>query len=86
MKLNPDYLKHTVDGMVLVVPTAKADFRGLVKGNKTVGVILDCLEQDMTEEQIVDVLCEKFDGDRDVIRADVEDTVEQLRKIGAVDG
>ena len=85
MKLNPDYLTHTMDGAALVVPTAEASFHGLVKGNKTVGVILECLEHDTTEQEIVDRLCERFDGDRAEIAQDVADVITKLRGIGAID-
>lgn len=85
MKLNKNFIRHSMDGQALVVPTAQADFHGLVQGNKSVGVILECLENDTTEEKIVDVMCERFDGDRDVIAADVADVIRQLKSIGAID-
>ena len=84
MKLNPNFIKHTMDDLTLIVPVVGADFHGLVQGNKTVGVILECLEKDMTEEKIVDVLCERFDGERAQIKEDVSDVISRLREIGAV--
>lgn len=85
MKLNPDFLTHTMDGAALVVPTAGASFHGLVQGNKTVGVILECLEHDTTEQEIVDTLCERFEGDRSEMAQDVADVISKLRGIGAID-
>ncbi len=86
MKLNPDFLTHTMDGVALVVPTAGASFHGLVQGNKTVGVILECLEHDTTEQEIVNTLCERFEGDRNEMAQDVADVIAKLRGIGAIDG
>lgn len=85
MKLNPDFFRHTMDGSTLIVPTADAAFRGLVQGNKTVGVIVECLEKETTEEAIVDCLCERFEGDRADMEADVADVISRLREIGAID-
>lgn len=85
MKLNPKFLHHKMDDQSLVVPTAEACFSGLVQGNKTVGVIVDCLQHDTTEEDIIDVLCERFDGDRSDIEADVADVISKLKNIGAID-
>ena len=85
MKLNPHFLNHKMDHMALVVPTESAGFRGIVKGNQTVGDILDCLEHDTTEEEIVRYLSEKYDGDLSVIREDVSDVLSRLRAIGAID-
>ena len=85
MKLNQNFVKHTIDGQTVVVPTAGADFHGLVQGNKTVEVILNCLESDITEEAIADELYNRFDGDKEVMRADVHDVITKLREIGAID-
>ena len=85
MKLNYHFLTHELNGETLIVPTAGADFHGLIQGNKTLAVIADCLKQDTTEEEIVDTLCARFDGDREVIKADVAEAVKKLKEIGAID-
>ncbi len=85
MKLNNSFISHQMDGQTVIVPTAAADFHGLVQGNKTLGVIAACLQTDTTEEEIVNTLCARFDGDREEIKADVHEAVEQLKKIGAID-
>ena len=84
MKLNPGFLTHSLDGEAVLVPTAQAEFHGLVQGNKSVRVILECLQQDTTEEAITDELCRRFQGDREAIRADVADVVTRLKEIGAI--
>ncbi len=85
MKLNDRFINHKMDNTALVVPVAGVDFHGVIQGNKTVGVILDCLEQGTTEEEIVSALCERYDGDIEEIRADVADVLKKLRSIGAID-
>ena len=85
MKMNHHFLTHELSGETLIVPTAGADFHGLIQGNKTLAVIADCLKQDTTEEEIVDTLCARFDGDREVIKADVAEAVKKLKEIGAID-
>ena len=85
MKLNDTFVHHNMDGQTVIVPTADADFHGLIQGNNTLAVIADCLKQDTTEEEIVDTLCARFDGDREVIKADVAEAVKKLKEIGAID-
>ena len=85
MKLKDTFVQHNMDGQTVIVPTAGADFHGLVQGNKTLAVIADCLKQDITEEEIVDTLCARFDGDREIIKADVAEAVKKLKEIGAID-
>ena len=85
MKLNENFIRHRLDDQTLIVPTGAAAFRGLVQGNKTLDAIVECLMHDTTEEEIVDALCARFDGDRELIAADVAEAVRRLRAIGAID-
>ncbi|MBQ3331052.1 MAG: PqqD family protein [Ruminococcus sp.] len=86
MKLKDEFIVHSVGDETLLVPTAGASFHGLVQGNKTVDVILNCLLKDTTEEEILSVMKERFDGDEADMRADIADVIAQLRAIGAIDG
>lgn len=85
MKLNENFLIHTSDGETLLVPTAEASFRGIVRCNKSVEAILRCLEHGADEEEIVRSLCDRFDGEESVIRADVKSVLSDLRGVGAID-
>ena len=85
MKLSNSFVHHQIDGQTVIVPTANADFHGLVQGNKTLAAIVECLENDTTEEQIVDTLCARYDGNPEDIRADVHEAIQKLREIGAID-
>lgn len=85
MKLNPDFVVYQTGEETLLVPTAQAPFHGLGQGNASVGVILNCLTEDTTEEAIVDALASRFRGSRDDMREDVASVIEQLRRIGAID-
>ena len=85
MKLNENFITHTIDGQTVVVPTAEAGFHGLIQGNKSVAVILECLKKDTSAEEITDIRCRRFKGDREIIRADVDDVIARLREIGAID-
>ena len=85
MKLNKNFISHQLDGQTVIVPAAGARFHGLIQGNKTLAAIADCLKNDVTEEQIVDALCARFKGDREIIKEDVAETVRRLKEIGAID-
>ena len=85
MKLSKSFVCRQFDGQTVIVPTAEADFHGLVQGNKTLAAVTDCLRSDVTEKEIVDSLCERFSGDREIIEADVAEAVKRLKEIGAID-
>lgn len=85
MKLNQDFIVHTIGEDTMLVPTGAASFHGIAQGNKTVEVILGCLQEDTTEDTIVDALMERFDGNPADMREDVSEVLAQLRSIGALD-
>lgn len=85
MKLNQDFIFHSVGDETVLVPTGDASFHGLIRGNKTLHAILTCLEKETTEEEMLCSLKEKYDGDEAAIRSDLNNVLSQLRSIGAID-
>ncbi len=74
------------DGMV-AVPVGKGaeQFHGVLKVNETAVAILKLLEQETTEERIVDTLLLEYNGDRMEIHGWVHDYLEQLKAEGIVE-
>lgn len=85
MRIKEQFLTHEADGMSMLVPLGGAGFSGIVKGNRTLGVILQLLKTDTTEDAVVQAMCARFDAPEDVIRRDVERAVRELRAIGALE-
>ena len=85
MKLNEGFIVHQANGESLLVPTGGVAFSGLVKGNPTLGVVLELLKTDTSEEQIVEEMRARFDAPEGVIESDVAKALAELRKIGALD-
>ena len=59
MKLNPAFIVHQTGKDTVIVPTAAAGFSGVVKGNRTLGAIVELLQNDVTEEEIISAMKEK---------------------------
>ncbi len=85
MKLNKDFILHNTDSETLLVPTGNAKFSGIVRGNKTLGAVLEQLQEETTEEKIIAALKERFDAPEEVIARDVKKALSALSKIGAID-
>ena len=64
---------------------AAKKFVGLVRANAAASVILACLKKETDMDSIVERMYEEFDAPKDVLRADAERVVAQLRSIGAID-
>ena len=86
MKLKENFIIHEADGETMLIPTGLENFSGVVKGNRTLGIILSYLKTETTEEQIIIAMMQRFSVPDDIIRRDVRKAVSELRKIGAIDG
>ena len=85
MKLKKDFIVHETDRESLLVPTGAAEFSGIVKGNKTLGAILELLKTEVTEDDMISALTNRFDAPEEIIRRDVQKAISGLREIGALD-
>lgn len=85
MKLKEGFITHETDGQQIMVATGKAHFSGLVRSNSTAAFIIDQLKKETTREQIVQAMLDRYDAPEEVIAADVEKVLDNLRGIGALD-
>jgi hypothetical protein len=85
MKLNKDFLLHNTGSESILVPTGNAGFSGVVRGNKTLGAVLELLKEETTEAEIITALKSRFDAPEGAIEKDVTKALAELRKIGALD-
>ncbi len=85
MKLNKNFILHVAEGETLLVPTGDAEFSGIIRGNATLGAVLELLREEITEEKLIASMKVKFDAPLETIEADVERALAVLRKVGALD-
>lgn len=85
MKLNKNFVMHNTGEVAFLAPVSGAGFSGMVRGNSTFGIIIELLQNEITEEEIVKKIAEEYEGDLEKIASDVHRAVEQLREIGAIE-
>lgn len=86
MKLNRNFLTHTVDGeQIMVSVGGEPAFHGMVRSNRTAAIIIDMLKGDVSREQIIAALAARFDAEEQRIASDVDGILAKLRSIGALD-
>ena len=85
MKLSKNFVMHSTGDVTFLAPVSGAGFSGMVRGNSTFGVIIELLQNDITEEEMVKRIMEEYEGDQEKIASDVHRAVEQLREIGAIE-
>ncbi len=85
MKLSKDFILHIADGETVLVPTGKAKFSGVVRGNKTLGAVLELLRDETSEKKLVAAMKARFDAPEEIISRDVKKALGELRKNGAIE-
>ena len=85
MRLNKEFLLHKTGNETVLVPTGAAEFSGIVRGNRTLGDVLELLADETTEEKIVSTLRERYDAPEGAVERDVKTVLDKLRAIGALD-
>ena len=85
MKLKDEFITHNSRNEALLVPAGGSRFAGLVRGNRTLGAILDLLKQDTDEASVIAAMQAHFDAPAEVIAADVRHAISELRRIDALD-
>ena len=85
MKLKKEFISYNVGEMSMLIPSGAADWSGLVRGNKTLGIILSLLSHETDEDAVVAAMERQCDAPPGAIASDVRRAVEGLREIGALD-
>ena len=85
MKLNPSFTVCRTETDTVLVPIGGTAFSGVVRGNATLGVILELLEQETTPETILSALIERYDAPKEILTRDIDRVLTQLRAIGALE-
>ena len=85
MKLNKLFISAAIGGETVLVPVGSAEWSGLVRGNRTLGVILEYLKQDTTEAAVVEAMRRRFNAPEETLARDVKKVLAELRAIGALD-
>lgn len=85
MKLRDGFITHESAGEHITVTAGNTAFNGMIRSNKTAGFIVECLKSDVTKEDIIKKMLEKYDAPRERIEKDVEKILGQLQEIGAIE-
>lgn len=85
MKLKTEFVTKNMGDTQVMVAVGGSSFTGVVRSNKTAAFIVDLLKEEITREQIVARMLDKYDASEEQISADVDSILEKLRGIGALD-
>lgn len=87
MRIKEGFILHNIGDEYMAVATGDAaqDFNGIVRSNETAAYIFELLQEETTEEAVVDAMCARYDAERSVIAADVAKIIGKMREAGFLD-
>ena len=85
MKLKKGFITHEGANEHILVPAGGVSFSGMVRSNKSAGFIVECLKEEVTEEEIVEKMLAKYDATKEQLTMDVRKTLDKLHSIGAIE-
>ena len=86
MKLNPKFLTHTTKGEHYIISTSDTKFKGIVQNNDTAAFIVECFKTETTVSEIADKIMDEYEiSDRAIVERDIENVLNNLRSIGALE-
>lgn len=87
MKIKDGFLLRQIAGGTVVVPVGKAsvDFNGMITLNETGAFLWKLLENDISEEELLQRLTAEYDISEDIAKADINAFIGKLKDAGLID-
>lgn len=87
MKLHNGFITYNTGAEQIMVAAGSASdvFRGMVRSNETAAFIIDCLKEEISQDALLETLCQRYEAPRELIAADLDKILASLRRIGALD-
>ena len=84
MKMKSGFVMREVAGQYVVIAIGEASktFHGMIKLNSTGKDIWEGLEKGLEEQQIVDLLMDKYQVSQEQVREDVQEFLKQMKEVG----
>lgn len=87
MKIKDGFLLREIAGGTVVVPVGKmsVDFNGMITLNETGAFLWQQLENDISEEELLQRLLAEYDISEDIAKADINAFIAKLKDAGLID-
>lgn len=87
MRVSKDLILREVAGEYILIPVGKAalEIHGMINLSESAVLLWKKLQEDCTEEELVQALLMEYDIDSETAAADVRELIEQMQKIGVIE-
>lgn len=86
MRLKDDFILHNTGEDFVIIATGEAtkNFNGIIKLNNIGGEIVGLLTTDISEEEIIKAIVEKYEVEYETAKEDILNLLDSLRKAGVI--
>lgn len=86
MRLKDDFILHNTGEDFVIIATGEAtkNFNGIIKLNNMGGEIVGLLTTDISEDEIIKAIVEKYEVEYTTAKEDILNLLDSLRKAGVI--
>lgn len=86
MRLKDDFILHNTGEDFVIIATGEAtkNFNGIIKLNNMGGEIVGLLTTDISEEEIIKAIVEKYEVEYETAKEDILNLLDSLKKAGVI--
>lgn len=87
MRASKDLILREIAGEYILIPVGQAALKihGMINLSDSAVFLWNKLQEECTEEALIEALLAEYDVDRDTAAADVRDFVSQMNKVGVLE-
>lgn len=87
MKLKKGIVTGNIDGQDFAIATGKLSnsFQGLINNTPSANFLFKLLQEEQTEDSLVEAMFAKYDAPKEQIRADVKEFIAQIDSYGILE-
>ena len=87
MKISSNFIKRNIAGETVIIPTGEAAqyFNGMITMNEVAEFIWDNIEKCNKKEEMIELVMEEFDGNKEEMTKDVGQFMNNLIEVGMVE-
>ena len=84
MPINNNYMLKNVGNEYMIIPTSNTNvnFSKIFNINETAAFIFKNLQEERTKEEILELMSVEYDAPKDVLSADIDEFIKELKKRG----
>lgn len=83
MKLNSNFVIKEVLGNYILIDLSD-EFKNVIKLNETSKYIVECVQQNLSKEEIIDKMSKEYKVEKEILSNDINELINNLKKLNII--